>query len=66
MEPSRLLSESKKVKRNLKGNNALTTELVNLAIEQYNSDKDLGKLKNELQKIALTCSRSRLFKRVSD
>jgi hypothetical protein len=60
------LTQFPTIRRHTKGNNGLTTELVKLSVDQYNKDNDLGKLKKELQKISLLCSRSRLFKKTRE
>jgi hypothetical protein len=47
-------------KSHSKGNNSLTNELVHFLLNQYKKDNNKKELKMDLQKIALTCSRSAL------
>ncbi len=57
---SALPDDGDKITRRKKGNNARTNDLVQLSLDQYKKDKNLGALKKELHKISLMCSRSKL------
>jgi hypothetical protein len=53
------LAKHQTIVRRKKGNNALTNDLVQLSLDQYKKDQNINILREELQKIALICSRSK-------
>jgi hypothetical protein len=58
MDQATTIDNELMINRHRKGNNALTNDLVQLSLNQYQKDNDKIKLKMDLQKIAFMCSRS--------